>query len=259
MNLSPMPCITIIMPCYNGMMYLERSLDAFFSQSYGNKKIVVVDGKSTDKSHEIISDYIARGYPIIWDKTLDTGISNAINIGIRHLDDGDVFGYLGSDDILMPNILSEISYLFCVADGVDGIYFDSFSYVGGDGKLNYRRCPTDEFSLANLLKYGTIVGLQNIYIKSSLIDAGCFSEANKYSMDYDLYVRLTKNKGVNFSYIPKASTVNIMNGNLSTKFAFEGALEAINSAVKQVGYTPRLMCRLVLLRLAKLRYALLNI
>lgn len=258
MSLATQPFITIVMPCYNGERYLGRALDAFFAQDYPNKKLVIVDGKSTDESHRIIADFIARGCPLVWDKTPDVGISSAINIGLRHLKEGDIFGYLGADDILMPNVLSEVANLFGIATGIDGLYFDSYSYLGESGKLTYRKCPTAEFSLATLLKFGTIVGLQNLYIKGALVAANGFSEQNKYSMDYDLYVRLAKNKALNFTHVPMPSTINLMHGNISTKFIFEGALEAINAAVKQVGYTPRLICRYSLLMLAKIRNTLLK-
>jgi glycosyltransferase involved in cell wall biosynthesis len=258
MTSSIRPFITIIMPCYNGMMYLERSLEAFFSQKYINKKLVIVDGKSTDKSHEIISSYIAMGYPLVWDKTPDVGISSAINIGVNHLNIGDVFGYLGSDDILMPDVLDNVAYLFEMAECVDGFYFDSYSCFGENGGVIYRGCPTNIFSLTNLLKFGTIVGLQNIYIKGDLVKANGFSEVNKYSMDYELYIRLFKDKDLNFTHVPMPSSINMMVGNFSTKFVFEGAFEAINAAVKQVGYTPRLIFRLALLWLTRFKHVFFN-
>lgn len=241
------------MPCYNGERFLKGALEAFVTQEYQNKQLVIVDGKSTDQSHKIIADFIAKGHPLIWDKTPDSGISNAINIGLKHLKDGDIFAYLGSDDILLPNVLSHVANLFNIAKDIDGLYYDSYSYLGEIGKLTYRKCPTPNFYLANLLKFGTIVGLQNIYIKGDLVKANGFAEDNKYSMDYDLYIRLFKNNALNFTYIPIPSTINMMYGNLSTKFIFEGGLEAIKAAIKQVGYKPRLIYRIILLKLAKIK------
>ncbi len=258
MSLSSKPFITIVMPCYNGERYLGKALEAFFSQNYPNKKLIIVDGKSTDESHHIIADFINRGCPLIWDKTADVGISSAINIGLRHLKKDDIFGYLGADDILMPNVLSKVANMFDIATGIDGLYFDSYSYLGESGKLTYRKCPISDFSLANLLKFGTIVGLQNIYMKGELVIDNGFAETNKYSMDYDLYVRLAKNNKLKFTYIPMPSTINLMHGNISTKFALEGSLEAINAAVNQVGYRPRLVYRLALLWLARVRNTLLT-
>lgn len=250
------PFITVVMPCYNGERFLRKSLESFASQEYSNKQIVIVDGKSTDKSHQIISEFIEKGYPIIWDKTPDSGISSAINIGLMHLKNDDIFAYLGSDDILLPNILSQIGNLFDVAKDIDGLYFDSYSYLGETGKLTYRKCPTSNFTLKNLLKLGTIAGLQNVYIKGSLVKKKSFDEKNRYSMDYDLYIKLLNCKVLNFTYVPFPSTINMMHGNLSTKFEIEGRQEAIKAAIRQVGYKPTLIYKLVLLYIRKSRHTL---
>lgn len=247
------PFITIIMPCYNGERYLAKSLEAFALQDYPNKKLVIVDGKSTDNSHRIIEDFISKGYPLVWDRTLDIGISSAINIGLRHMDEDDIFGYLGADDILMPSILNEIAFLFRTAPDIDGLYFDSFSYHSESGNLSYRKCPSSEFSIASLLKFGTIAGLQNIYIKGNHVKANKFNEMNKYSMDYDLYVRLARSGRTRFAYIPKSSTINLMHDNLSTKFMQQGAKEALDLAISHFGYSPRLLLRALYLRLSHVK------
>jgi glycosyltransferase involved in cell wall biosynthesis len=236
------------MPCYNGEKYLEKALTAFVSQSYENKRLIIVDGKSTDNSHNIIKKFIDAGHPLIWDQTPDTGISNAINIGLQHLTSSEIFGYLGCDDILMPQVLAEVSSVLAVAEGIDGVYFDSFSYAVSACELTYRACPKTDFSFKNLLKLGTIVGLQNIFIRSNHVIEYKFSEFHKYSMDYDLYLRMAKNNRSNFAHIGKPSTINIMDGNISTNFALSGASEALQSGINLAGWTPRLAYKYLLIR-----------
>jgi len=248
MNNSGGPRISIIMPCCNGDKYLEKALAAFFSQSYVQKRLIIVDGKSTDNSHNIISKFIELGMPLIWDRTPDAGISNAINIGIQHLLPDEVFGYLGCDDILMPDVLGEIGRIFHLAESIDGLFFDSFSYFPDVRSLIYRACPTSEFSFKNLLKFGTISGLQNVFIRSNHVIAYKFSDSHKYSMDYDLYLRIARDGIDRFTHIKKPSTINIMDGNISTGFALCGASEALKSAVDIAGWTPRLLYKYFLLR-----------
>lgn len=258
MNCANKPFITLIMPCFNGERYLEKSLEAFSSQDYPNKRLVIIDGKSTDNSHRIIKDFIAKGAPLVWDTTPDKGISSAINIGLRHMKEGDIFGYLGADDILMPNILGEIAFLFGTASDIDGLYFDSYSYQGKSGCLSYRKCPTPDFSINSLLRFGTIAGLQNIYIKGAHVVANKFNEMNKYSMDYDLYLRLAQSGKTRFAHIPKPSTVNLMHGNISTKFIHQGAQEALAAAITHVGYSPRVLLRAIYLKLSHVKNKILG-
>lgn len=244
---SVRPRIVIIMPCYNGEKYLEKVIDAFMAQDYEKKLLIIVDSKSNDSSWQVISKHARNSDSIVWDKTPDNGISHAINVGLKHVSDHDIFGYLGADDVLLPGILSQVANLFAIADELDGVYYDSYSCVGGG--LKARKCPTSLFSLANLIKFGTIAGLQNIYIRGAHVQAQQFDETNRYSMDYDLYLRLAKAKKTNFLHIELPSTVNIMDGNISSRWARQGSREALAAIIKHIGYSPRVvmrMCRLYL-------------
>lgn len=75
--------ISIIIPNYNGGKFIEGCLKSILSQSYENYEIVIVDGKSTDTSHEIIEKYMTISEKIHWLKVDDMGISHAFNLGIK--------------------------------------------------------------------------------------------------------------------------------------------------------------------------------
>lgn len=251
MNMAIVPRVCIILPSYNSEKYLTHAIYSFVKQNYSNKKLIIIDGKSSDRSHEIINEFLIHNYPIIWDKTIDTGIANAFNIGLNYIEKDDIVGFLGADDILIDGIIEEASTLLSVAKFVDALYFDSYSYFAKDKKLYYRKCPTDKFSIKNLIKFRTIAGLQNVFIRGHNILDG-FSEENKYSMDYELYLRLVNDKKLNFSYIPKPSTININDLNTSTLYRFESARESLHVAIKKFGYRyPYLIIRLLILHVLR--------
>jgi glycosyltransferase involved in cell wall biosynthesis len=56
--------ISIIIPVYNGESYLEKSIDSCLAQTYKNVEIIIVDDGSTDRTKEIIQNYISL-YPNI--------------------------------------------------------------------------------------------------------------------------------------------------------------------------------------------------
>jgi hypothetical protein len=118
---------------------------------------------------------------------------------VNYIEKDDIVGFLGADDILIDGIIEQASCFLSVAKNVDALYFDSYNYYAKDKKLSYRKCPTDNFSIKNLLKFRTIAGLQNVFIRGCNILDG-FSENNKYSMDYELYLRLVNDKKLIFSY-----------------------------------------------------------
>ena len=49
--------ISIIISVFNGAKYLEEAITSFLIQNYAEKELVIIDAKSTDDSHKIISSY----------------------------------------------------------------------------------------------------------------------------------------------------------------------------------------------------------
>ena len=46
------PSVTVVIPCHNHEMYVERAVQSVLDQDYGNKRVVVVDDGSTDGSKQ---------------------------------------------------------------------------------------------------------------------------------------------------------------------------------------------------------------
>ena len=221
--------ISLIMPNFNGEKHIKKSIEYFLAQEYKNKELIIVDGKSTDTSHEIIKEFTAKNSSIFWIKEQDKGISDAFNKGID-FSTGDIIGYLGSDDLLYKGVLEEVSY-HCEWCDFDAIYFDSYTYYFKDRKCILRKCPNLKFSKENLLSYGTIVGWQDIFFKRYIYDKYRYDINNKYSMDYEFYLRISQDN-YSYLYVDKIATVNIFDGNISTDTDGRQFLEACEVARK---------------------------
>lgn len=204
--------ISVVMPNLNGAKYLRRSLDAFLNQDYCNKELIVVDGMSSDKSHEILAEYTASYSSIRWLKEADLGISDAINRGIK-ISQGEIIGYLGSDDLLFGDIFQVINSLAFAID-FDAIYFNSYTYYVQERRCLLQRPSVSEITLETLLANGTIVGLQNSYYRKRIFSDLAFNVENRYSMDYELLLELATRK-VMFLYVDQVATINYFDGNIS--------------------------------------------
>ncbi len=101
--------ISIITPSYQQATYLKECLDSVHEQHYGLLEHIVVDGGSEDGSKEIIEQYDER--LAWWCSTHDRGQSHAINKGLTHAT-GSVFGWLNSDDLLLPGSLELVGGAF---------------------------------------------------------------------------------------------------------------------------------------------------
>lgn len=219
------------MPNFNGAKTIEDSILSVVSNEYSNKELIIVDGKSTDKSHDIIQNYTKKYDFIKWIDVEDKGISEAINIGLENTS-GDIIGYLGSDDLLNTDTLYKINSSKRLVN-FDAIYFDSYTYYINNNIIQLRKCPNVIFNKINLIKYGTLVGLQNIFFDKKIFNKIRYNINNKYSMDYEIYFRIVE-KFSNFMYIEYPATINKFENNISHKLAKVQTEEALHIMYKYI-------------------------
>lgn len=99
------PRVTIILPTYNAANCIEHAIRSVIDQAYPNLEFIIIDGGSRDRPIEIIKKYEAHIY--YWVSEPDQGIYDAMNKGLA-VATGDWIYFLGSDDALAPNVLSEL-------------------------------------------------------------------------------------------------------------------------------------------------------
>ena len=91
------PLISVILPVFNGADTLEAALHSIVSQTYRPVELIVVDGKSSDRTLDILHSH--RDAVSVLISESDCGIYDAINKGIRR-SSGEWIYILGADDAL---------------------------------------------------------------------------------------------------------------------------------------------------------------
>jgi len=93
---------------FNGEKYLKLCLDSALSQDYSNFNILIIDNASTDKTVQIIKDYLDKySEKILFiQNKKNIGFASGHNQGI-HLDDGKYVMLLNQDAVLTPSFLSD--------------------------------------------------------------------------------------------------------------------------------------------------------
>lgn len=101
------PYISIITVVYNGEQYLEECIKSVANQTYQEHEHIIIDGKSSDKTVEIIQKH--KNSIAYWISEKDAGIYDAMNKGIQ-ASRGQWIYFLGCDDkLISPNILETIA------------------------------------------------------------------------------------------------------------------------------------------------------
>ncbi|WP_161785004.1 glycosyltransferase [Hoeflea sp. BAL378] len=231
----------MIMPNYNGAKYLDKALGGFAVQDHPDKRLIVVDGKSTDASHAILSAFSGQRPDVVWSTTPDRGISDAINIGAEMVGDDAVCGYLGSDDILRKGALSAVSDLFEEYPFIDAVYCRSYFYDGGS--LVRLHVPLPTFSKKMLRRHGTIAGLQNFFVRASILKRLKMDTELKYAMDLDFYFRMIAAGHPRILASPVISTLNMGDGSISTSQRAASSRERHRVTISHCGYHPKTVLR----------------
>jgi len=101
-TINSKPLVSIITICRNSEKTISKTIESVKNQTYKNIEYIIIDGKSEDKTIDIVHSYKDIISKIISEK--DNGIYDAFNKGLN-LYKGDLIGFVNSDDVLLPNAI----------------------------------------------------------------------------------------------------------------------------------------------------------
>jgi glycosyltransferase involved in cell wall biosynthesis len=192
---------TILKPAYNSGLFIEECLNSFQNNNYANKEQIVVDGKSTDRSHTILDAYRKNYENLRWIQAFDTGQSNALNIAIE-ASKGDIIGWLNADEMYLPGTLNLVSEILEKNTTLDVIFGDTiFCDVSGNVIRLKSSYPLSKRTLYN---YGAYISTCSFFVKRSslkFLRDPKFNEDLNFSMDWDFFIALSK-ANLQFHYVP---------------------------------------------------------
>lgn len=114
------PTVSIIVPVYNAVKTLQRTIDSIQEQSYRDFELLLVDDGSTDSSKEICCRNAEKDFRIRVFSQTKSGVAVARNRGIDEAK-GEFLLFVDADDYLLPNYIENIvryanQYEFIVSD-----------------------------------------------------------------------------------------------------------------------------------------------
>jgi len=188
---------SIITCTYNSEAYLQKNIDSVKNQAFQDFEHIFIDGFSTDKTIEMIKKY-QQEFP---DKVKlfqfePKGIAHAMNKGIG-VSSGDYINHLHSDDSFFNNdILQTLSDCINFHADIDWFYGKA-NFINAEKSASriiphrkiYRKIRYWLLLLTNYIPH------QSVFIKKAVFNKfGTFDENLKNIMDYDMWIRLSKNK-----------------------------------------------------------------
>lgn len=188
-NLNKKPLVTLITVVKNGGNHLEECIQSIFNQSFRNFEYIIIDGGSHDNTHNIIKKY--ENFIDYYLIEKDRGIYDGFNKAIKKVK-GEYFGFVNSDDILMPDAMKILDNYIKRYKNIDFI----FGAVKKHWGVLYGYKPWKiSYSWGFYSSHST-----GFYIKTESAKlVGEYNLKYKFSADYDYFYRMIvkhKLKGV---------------------------------------------------------------
>ena len=176
--------MSIITPSYNQGQFIDRTIQSVLSQNVPVLDYIIVDGKSSDNTLDIIRRYDGR---VTWISEKDRGQADAVNKGIL-MSSGEIIGWLNSDDIYYPGVLLFVLSFFKKHPEIDVVYGDADLIDVED--MVIEPYATKDWDYERL-KEVCFICQPAVFFRRRIIEkAGVLDDRLQYCMDYEFWLRL---------------------------------------------------------------------
>ena len=105
------PKVAVLIPAYNEEKVIERTVRAALNSHYPNLRVIVIDDGSKDRTLEVartaFAAEAAAGEVLILTKP-NSGKAEALNYGIQHIGDAELFVGIDADTIIAPDAIARL-------------------------------------------------------------------------------------------------------------------------------------------------------
>jgi cellulose synthase/poly-beta-1,6-N-acetylglucosamine synthase-like glycosyltransferase/spore germination protein YaaH/peptidoglycan/xylan/chitin deacetylase (PgdA/CDA1 family) len=105
------PKVAVLIPAYNEEKVIERTIRGALNSNYPNLLVIVIDDGSKDRTLEVARNAFAveaaAGKVLILGKK-NSGKAEALNYGIEHIGDAELFVGIDADTIIAPDAISRL-------------------------------------------------------------------------------------------------------------------------------------------------------
>jgi glycosyltransferase involved in cell wall biosynthesis len=148
---------------------------------------IVLDAGSEDGTGEIVSKYPIR----YMSEEKEGPIGERLNLEFREAE-GDTIGWINSDDTYEPGAFGTVSEFMGVHPRMDFVYSDC-RFIGENDK-EVGLWKTSQFSYFRNLNYAQMIPQPRAFFRKEVLDTvGYMEEKHEYAIDYDFFIRVSKN------------------------------------------------------------------
>lgn len=197
--------VSVVLTCYNGARWISGAIESILAQTYEDFELLVIDDGSKDNSKDMVASYLCdERVRYIYQE--NRGFSAAVNKGIKE-SSGDLIGFIGQDDLWMPDKLElQLKYLREHKD-VDLVH-SNYCSIDSEGRIvGVRDVKVPSFSsrkkVIEHLLLNNFIGFETALVKRKCFDeVGFFDERMVGYSDHDMWLRVAGNFNIGYLDLP---------------------------------------------------------
>ena len=235
--------LTVITVVYNAQETIEETIQSVLSQKCDDFEWIIVDGNSTDKTNEIIKNYIYQAnIKVTYISESDNGIYDAMNKGIR-MASGRYLTFMNADDKYYDESSLKYACDYLKKNGGDIMYGDT-CLINGDRQYIVKAKPLYQ------IKRNMIFCSQSAFVKTELQRKHMFDTNFRICADYDffLWAYLCKNEFIYCQHIFSSFRLGgVSSANILNAYEEEVEIKIKNKIEKRGSINRKIKYRLFLL------------
>lgn len=182
------PKVSVVMPVYNGELYLQQAVDSILNQTFTDFEFIIVNDGSIDNSFEILQSYHDTRIKLI-NNQKNVGIIESLNKGLE-IAKGRYIARMDADDVSLPERLQfQVSYL--KTNREIALLGTWAQLIDKNGKVLGSICPpTDPLMLKWRMLFGNnIIHSSVMFVADKIREIGGYNKL-LHAEDYDLWSRI---------------------------------------------------------------------
>lgn len=193
------PLISIVIPSYNKVKYIKKTLDSIVNQNYKNFEVIIQDGGSNDGTLDIIKKYAKKYSSLIrYESKKDGGQLDAINTGLKKAK-GDIVTFINADDVYNDGVFESVVAHY--TENPNALWFAGKGIVIDENNNEIAKLATLYKSF--LFNLNSIYNLQitnylmqpSVFLTRKAIKKyGVFTGTKFAVMEYDMWLKIGSNQ-----------------------------------------------------------------
>ncbi|MGP4846102.1 glycosyltransferase family 2 protein [Marinobacter sp. 1Y8] len=207
------PKVSIITVCFNSDTTIRDTLNSVRAQSFLNIEHIIVDGGSSDRTMDIVTEFQGGLGPVVSEP--DKGLYDAMNKGVG-MASGDIIGILNSDDFYeSDDVIEAVVGVFLKDPNLDMVFGDVVFVNPPD------LCTVTRFYRAGhfrpwKLRFGWMPPHPATFVTRAVYERhGRYRLDMKISADYEMFVRWLRKGTLKYRWIDQV-IVRMRAGGVST-------------------------------------------